>query len=198
MKNVGILLFIIILFRKISTNNNLRLNIEEKTDEKKKIVVVETGQCEFQECGLTFCAVSPRGSCEKINNEGDINSYCKCNSGYTTSTSKPYYQCCYTQKKYLVAFFLEFFVGFGAGHFYTGNFNSGLFKLVVYVVMLLLSIIILCYDKKNKRLLISFHFHTLKVAILLSTACVYVGWQIIDSVLFCSGGYKDGNNIELS
>ena len=59
---------------------------------------------------------------------------CKCYPGYSSYDIENLHlkdrtvYCCYEQKSHLTAFYLEFFLGFGIGHFYISNIKSGLIK----------------------------------------------------------------------
>jgi len=46
---------------------------------------------------------------------------CICDTGYATQNNTGIH-CCYEQKSQIMAFLMEFVVGFGLGHFYIGNY----------------------------------------------------------------------------
>ena len=59
--------------------------------------------------------------------------HCSCKEGYITYSNKTNKYCNLEQKKQVYAFFLEFCMGFGAGHFYRGAYNMGALKLVAFI-----------------------------------------------------------------
>ena len=122
---------------------------------------------------------------------------CICDFGFTTFPLDSIPQCNYKQKKQLVAFLLELFIGFGGGHFYTERYVEASLKLVSF----LFGIYIICLfplsakcvsDKCDSDVLVIFVscFYYL-CAIGLAT------WFIYDLVMFGSNTYKDGNGIDL-
>ena len=64
---------------------------------------------------------------------------CQCYLGYSSydievqNINNNSLHCCYKKKSQLTAFYLEFFIGFGIGHFYIGNINFGLFKFFIQI-----------------------------------------------------------------
>ena len=90
---------------------------------------------------------------------------------------------------------------FGLGHFYVGNKKLGIIKVIVYTILLVPTILIILrrlYQKQRfifDRNIIIKMFKTLWVLI---CGCTIIIWQMIDSVLFCLGGYTDNNGVKLS
>ena len=85
----------------------------------------------------------PRKECKNIPKkifckENDL-THCVCVTGYVSgfkynkNLDNSLY-CDYKQKKQLTAFLLELFVGFGAGHFYRGNYLMARLKLVAFLI----------------------------------------------------------------
>ena len=97
----------------------------------------------------------------------------------------------------MTAFYLELFLSFGIGHFYVGNLLSGIVKLLSYVIIIGSAIVIVIIERRRKELIVSFHFHTMKIAVFLLLGFIYVGWQMVDCVLFTLGSYTDGNGVDL-
>ena len=62
--------------------------------------------------------------------------HCSCIKGYITyvNDTKNVKYCNFRQKKQLIAFILEFCVGFGAGHFYRHHFLMASLKLVAFIL----------------------------------------------------------------
>ena len=88
-----------------------------------------------------------------------VGSKCVCNTGFSSydidvleSEDNDIY-CCYEQKSQFIAFFLEFFLGFGIGHFYINDIKCGLIK---FFLQLFLCIFFWCfiYAACNKEHLI--------------------------------------------
>ena len=62
--------------------------------------------------------------------------HCSCKEGYITypDDEENFKFCNYKQKKQLIAFLLEFCVGFGAGHFYRNEYTMASLKLVAFIL----------------------------------------------------------------
>ncbi|MCQ2818548.1 MAG: TM2 domain-containing protein [archaeon] len=163
-----------------------------KTDEEADTTY---GKCMVVACGTSYCA-SKSGKCiEKEDEEGVKEKVCECETGYTTADADFFYKCCYKQKSLMTAFFLEVFLGFGAGHFYSGNTTTGVVKLIVYLC-LLFSILAICIyrmkitDTEREN---SFIFRFIKSICFLVCGFTYLGWQMIDSILFTLEEFTDQN-----
>ena len=155
-------------------------------------ITIETdyGFCEVSSCNNVFCA-EKGGLCGTES--------CNCKKGYTSTDETNLVKCCYKQKSALSAFFLEFFVSFGSGHFYIGNMTRGIIKLSIYSFFIILVIVILIkswLDKKNHNIANN-AFRIFRIVTLISFSFLYVAWQMVDSVMFIMGGYRDKNGIEL-
>ena len=127
--------------------------------------------------------------------------HCVCITGYVTGSDynknlKDIY-CDYKQKKQLNAFLLELFVGFGAGHFYRGNYLMASLKLVaflfgIYIICLFpltAKWISDCCDCDCLVVLVSIFFYL--------AACGLAFWFIFDLVYFGKNKYKDKNDVPL-
>ena len=148
------------------------------------------GECQVSVCGNVFCATSPNGKC--------IESSCVCENGYiSTLNETKAVRCCYKQKNALTAFFLEFFVSFGAGHFYYGGTTYGVVKCTIYVIFLgiILFVVLKTFiDKRKKeREETSNLFRIFRIISLILISFTYICWQMIDSILILLGGYTDKN-----
>jgi hypothetical protein len=60
---------------------------------------------------------------------------CVCDKGITNDPGNTEVACCYQKKSQFLAFFLEFLIGFGIGHFYIGNPNLGFLKMLTYIII---------------------------------------------------------------
>lgn len=163
---------------------------------KQESIKIDTlyGECEVSVCGNVFCATSPKGKC--------VDSSCVCENGYiSTLNETKAVRCCYKQKNALTAFFLEFFVSFGAGHFYYGATTYGTVKCTLYAIFLAIILFVIlktCIDKKKKeREDTSNLFRIFRIISLILISFTYICWQMIDSILILLGGYTDKNGKEL-
>ena len=136
------------------------------------------------------------------NEEDHFDCHCTCVTGYVNGfeynknlDDKNY--CDYKQKKQLTAFLLELFVGFGAGHFYRGNYLMASLKLVaflfgIYIICLFpltAKWISDCCDCDCLVVIVSILFYF--------AACGLATWFIFDLVYFGKNKYKDKNDVPL-
>ena len=96
---------------------------------------------DYIQCGNLKCAKN-QGTCQEINNDY----LCICDEHYATYPFNNDIVCNYERKKQLNAFLLEFFVTYGAGHFYTENYKYAIPKLLVFV-----SLYCIENNKQSKR-----------------------------------------------
>ena len=161
------------------------------------IVSVLNGECEVSPCGTSsFCAVNT-GTCTYFNS---TYSECKCDDGYTTPDEDGNYMCCYEQYNSMTAFLLEIFISFGVGHMYIGDYLLGVLKMIIYLVLFSSTIFICFYRCKHNdkyEIETSFIYRLMRMICFLLCGCVYVAWQMIDSILFSLGGYVDKNGVAL-
>ena len=126
-----------------------------------------------------------RGICNEKNE-------CICLKGYDTvdDLKRGDFYCNYRRKSKLIAFLLEFILGFGAGHFYIGNINLATFKMIYTSFTCLL----FCQYNSIKKIT-----EIKNIAIPVERILIFgwVAWQIIDALLIIFGIYKDGNGYEL-
>ncbi len=101
------------------------------------------------------------------------------------------FQCNYERKSQMIAFFLEFIISFGLGHYYLGNILIGMIKTIFCSISVTAFLIMpyLTIKKRHKKL----RMFTPYVQLLITLSfCI---WQIIDSILFGINFYKDGNGV---
>ena len=126
-----------------------------------------------------------RGICNKENE-------CICSKGYETVDNLALgdFYCNYRKKSKLIAFLLEFVLGFGAGHFYIGHINLATIKLIFTTLTCLL----FCQYNSIRKIT-----EIKRVGVPLERLCIigWIIWQIVDGFLIGFGFYKDGNGIEL-
>ena len=136
-------------------------------------------------CNKYVCPKS-RGVCNEKNE-------CICIKGYDTidDISKGDFYCNYRKKSKLIAFLLEFVLGFGTGHFYIGHINLATVKMIYSAFTCLL----FCQYNSIKKIT-----EIKKLAIPIERILIigWVAWQLIDGLLMFFGFYKDGNGYELS
>ena len=159
-------------------------------------------------CG-TDIKCSKNGRCEynlteyykKNNSTSKYTQYCTCIDGYTTRNKdsgleSP--QCCYPQSSQTIAFLLEFFLGFGLGHFYIGNSILGFIKLSCYSFFCCSCCSIACcfccrevdIQKNN------YSQQFMNILLIFSVSGCFL-WQFIDIILFGMNFYKDSNKVDL-
>ena len=173
--------------RKLQGSGNITDNFMANTD---------YGECLVKYCGEGACAIN---NADCLTNETSGLTYCSCRDGFITFPNDDSYECCYEQKSSTTAIFLEMFISFGFGHFYVGNVFIGMIKALVYSILtiscgLILWRIFRSTGNQGKSLIFKF---TCTICLLLCS-CAYIGWQIIDSILFSIGGYVDKNGAPLS
>lgn len=148
---------------------------------------------------------------------------CICEEGYTDLDSSQYVKCCYKRKSQLIAFLLEFVLGFGVGHFYIGNNQIGFLKLfgcLTFCCSCCTIAFCFCYKEENPKRNISLEVQTLSVnvnlgndnkisrtiqplkikifnIIMLFSIYALLIWHCVDVVLFGLNLFNDGNGIAL-
>lgn len=153
---------------------------------------------------------------------------CKCKDNFTTSTkgnaitiyqnSNFYYDfnfkfCNYERKRALYAAVMEFFMGFGMGHFYSGRKINGCIKLIFFITLFCTSFCSLVIgiklaenqgitDFRNLNNLVPENYANLSAVkfYFFIFACiinVIFIWQIFDFLMFILKIYLDGNGINL-
>ena len=117
--------------------------------------------------------------------------HCSCNEGYITINDTYNFKYCnYKQKKQLIAFLLEFCVGFGAGHFYRFEFVMASLKLVAFA----LGLVFICTFPKAAKAITDCDCDAL--AVILSIfyylyLCGLAVWYIWDLIYFGNNYYED-------
>ena len=127
------------------------------------------------------------------------NNICVCQEGFATVNN--YYIknngifCNYSLKSRFIAFALEFFFPFGAGHFYSGKTILACLKLGFFVLLIFSSICALCLNAMNES---SSKTGTiiLTLIILISILGIIL-MQIFDLIAYGAGIYSDGNGVAL-
>ena len=128
------------------------------------------------------------------------NNICVCEEGYTTVNNKNIKTngifCNYALKSRYIAFILEFFFPFGAGHFYSGKTILASIKLGIFVTLIISFFIILCFVSKNKNSpsVSALVVTTITVLCLLSILIM----EIFDLIGYAVGIYTDGNGVPMN
>jgi hypothetical protein len=140
-------------------------------------------------CGNYTC-VYGNGLCIKNGTE----SICICSEFYDSYPINQTLKCNYKRKKQYVAFLLETLVTYGAGHFYTGNYQLAVPKLFFWVISYCLFIFLRVVTKSNEE--------SNTTALIISLlACLFLtgmlGWQLTDVIIYGMNLYMDGNGIGL-
>lgn len=141
-------------------------------------------------CGNNICA-RDQGIC--IYKAENIT--CSCIPEFATYPSDSNLQCNYIKKKQYVAFLLELCITYGAGHFYTENYQLAVPKLFFWLLSYCLFIVLRMIIKSNEDSTAA----SMIVALTsyLFCACM-ICWHLTDVVLFGLNIYKDGYGFELS
>ena len=178
-----------LLFFLIGSISSNYLRIFSTFSSNKSEIEYLGGACQVKKCGKIICATSPKGECS--------DEQCTCNKGYTSRDEDYPITCCYQQKKFYTAMFLELFLSFGIGHFYRGDTSLGILKMSVFLI-LTLSLIVLVYQSyKLRGRNTAFWVNTAKSACLLVCSCTFIGWQMTDVLIYGLDYYKDGNGVNL-
>ena len=148
-------------------------------------------QCENNDinCGNYTCA-SENGLCVK--NGTDF--ICVCSEMYDSFPINDTIKCNYKRKKQSVAFFLETFLSYGAGHFYAENYQFAVPKLFFWLICYCLFIFLRVVTKSNEE-------NNTTALIISLLACLFLtgmlAWQIADIIMYGTNFYQDGNGIAL-
>jgi hypothetical protein len=183
--------------KKIEINSLVRNLVVESS----LIVDYEYGECKIQQCGKGICAMEPNAICITEVNKNisqSENKVCECSPGYLTFKEDEIFACCYKQYNAMTALLLEFFLGFGIGHFYAGKYFLGGIKFGIYFILGFSNLLILIrMFKKDENRQKTLMFKVGSTMCLLLCTCIYIGWQIVDAILFSIGAYTDGNGAPL-
>lgn len=146
---------------------------------------------QFQ-CKNDYIDCSGHGRCN------DDKTACECDAGFTTFPEESSVQCNYEKKKQIAAFLYEFFLGFGAGHFYCERYLNASLKLAAFIF----GVLIICLLPLTAKY-INDKFDS--DCLVLTTSCFYyicamglAFWFIYDLVKFGMNKYLDGNGIPLA
>ena len=143
-----------------------------------------------------FDVIRPLINCNKYypKNRGFCNeeNECICSKGYETVDDLVLgdFYCNYKKKSKLIAFLLEFVLGFGSGHFYMGKTTLATIKMIYTSITCLL----FCQYHSIRKIT-----ELKRVAVPLERILLvgWAIWQILDGILISFGFYKDGNGYEL-
>jgi hypothetical protein len=142
-------------------------------------------------CVNQYVSCSSHGVCNASNTA------CECDKGYATFPVENFPQCNYQQKKQIAAFLYEFFLGFGAGHFYCERYTNAGLKLSAFIF----GIYIICLLPLSAKFIndrCESEYLTLAVSCLYYMCAVALAfWFIYDLVMFGLNKYEDGNGIRL-
>ena len=124
---------------------------------------------------------------------------CICDTGYATGINDSI-SCCYAQKSQIMAFMMEFIVGFGLGHFYLGRLTYFFIKFSCYCLFCCsFYSIAVCFCYNNDELNQKTATPTQKFfnIVLITSCCLYILWQWLDAILIGINFYLDGNEMPL-
>ena len=163
------------LYLIISVLLSLFVFINPNDDETKKPLVI---------CNKYTCPKS-RGICNEDNE-------CVCVKGYDTidDLSRGDFYCNYKKRSKLITFLLEFVLGFGAGHFYLGNYLLATIKMIYTCCTCL-------FFCRYHDIKVIPEYKRFAIPLEKFTLLGWALWQIIDGFLIYFGVYKDSNGHEM-
>jgi hypothetical protein len=131
----------------------------------------------------------------------NTDSSCICNSGWI-STDDQDVRCCYSQKLQWIAFFLEFALGFGCGHFYLQKYLLGTIKFCSCLILCCIgcfSGFLSCCKEEDEGDGESPTIKTNPISsyLIYSSFILYFALQLVDSVLFGINFYVDGQGYKM-
>lgn len=182
-RNLKILSIMLILFKVYCEENNKLRGLQTSS---QYVLTNKDKTCEVKQCGSGMCSIG--SVC--LNDMA-----CLCAPGSATVPITNDYQCCYVQKKQVTAFLLEFFVSFGAGHWYAMRHDYAGPKLSVYFTLIFANIFMFVFIKclgKDKGI-----WHLLRWIIFIASVVCYFTWQIVDLVYYARNRIQDGNGVDL-
>jgi len=150
-------------------------------------------------CGDYTC-LNLNSTClvDNINKE---NKTCICSDQFATFPQNSLIQCNYQRKSQMTAFLLEFFITFGAGHFYVEFYQFAVPKMFFWIIGLFLFIAYRIISKQNNTDEDDEDNADTTNLILALISCIFcygmLVWQIADVILFGVNYYTDGNLIGL-
>jgi hypothetical protein len=132
--------------------------------------------------------------------ERNLNSSCICNSGWI-STEEGDVKCCYSQKLQWIAFFLEFALGFGCGHFYIGKYLLGAVKFSSSMILCCIGcfsgFLSCCKEEDSEMESPNLKTNPISSYLIYSSLILYSVIQLLDSVLFGINFYFDGDGYKM-
>ena len=139
--------------------------------------------------------------CSKIGGICTNDFKCKCKNGYSTNFyEENFIFCDYKQYNKLITGLIELLFGFGFGHFYCERFFYGYLQLTIECILFFfLSLLISVFYYADNILNDGYPFYTNIITnyYFPLMAIILLIWQLIDSILFFSSYFKDGNGINL-
>jgi len=162
-----------------------------KTKKPKKITSEKDRQAKFKSAKVTDCddknCPPDIGTCSGT-------SKCNCENKYANAPKLSKKTCSYKRKSQKTAFLLEFFIPFGAGHFYVGKWWLGLIKMIctLFAMITIYSFLICCLScVQNQKSYAAYMFFYYFVPILASV------WWLVDIILFGIDYFLDNNGVPL-
>jgi len=104
--------------------------------------------------------------------------------------------CSYRRKKQIITFMLEFFLFFGIGHIYAGNFIIGGSKLIYFLIIIIVKLRTKNENKEvnddddecSKKKINWVHLIILMLAVI---------WYLVDIIFLALSRYSDGNGVPM-
>jgi len=194
MKTTISFFLILISFSISKKSQNLKKRVrpkEIKKEEKKSKIKFSL----FYTTNITCTNLN----CPSPNFCNDLHNICYCSKGYVNNPNEKFSEtfCSYKQFKQLNSFLWELFTNFGIGHIIIGNFNIGMIKIVLNIILFILSgLVFKNYHsndelKNDNQLGIKF---TIFVYLCFLSSFI---WWIVDLFSFGFNKYHDINNVPL-
>jgi hypothetical protein len=179
------------------TEAKLNKEVKEELYEKAIFLKINTRvhqmNCDSQTCFYPYGICINSTVCLCTPDYADLRSTFSNFTQYHELGLKDKFFCSYRKKKVIIACMLELFLPLGLGHFYVGNYVKAWIKLSYNTFIYTLGIF-LHLNEKCKREEIYYDI----ILILLFLICITPVWNMIDFILFISGYYKDGYDVDLS
>lgn len=207
-KNLSLIMFFVLvnLFFELScitTKNNLKSEKIDKTPEKSFALGQLFNKNNTIEDHFSFGILKNCNeiNCNYIHGICTNSTTCVCKKQYAnfvikdTNTSD-YSACSYSRKHQQIAFLLEFFIPFGAAHFYLGNYEAGLLKLLALIVLPVLLICLGVFVRRPNNTSMITKKRDVDSLIILYAMGVLM-WVFYDVLNIALDRYKDSNGVSM-
>jgi hypothetical protein len=179
------------------TKAKLNKEVKEEHNEKDNFFKMNTRvhqmNCDSQTCFYPYGMCINSTVCLCTPDYADLRSTFTNLTEYPELGHKDKFFCSYRRKKVIIACMLELFLPLGLGHFYVGKYVKAWIKLSYNTFIYTLGIFLHLNEKCKREEL----YYDIMI-VLLFLICITPLWNMIDFILFISGYYKDGFDLDLS